>query len=309
MAKHVKGAAIANASSYKLFLENGLEVASQAASGDIDFDLSTIEALSAAGTYKLGVKAIGDGINWLDSALSNLVEYVVESAGVLIPNYITHFSEYVEFLVDSTVSGSGGLSSSTIHDMYKITCPKAGTVYMNTNLITKASYYALGYRGARYRKSDDNIPESVEVSEGEVIYVAVIKNMSHILQLQHTYEGSEITVLPEEVPAESFTAMPGYVGGKTGGLSENTDYNTYRYQVPSDCYVYADKGDLGYLSLCISDTETGLSTANWVRFYTADNNDLPIDASTAVAVKAGQYIFMSLKTREEGNSWHIVTLK
>jgi hypothetical protein len=79
MAMHIKGAAIANASSYRLLLEDGTEVATQEASGEIDFDLSTIEALTAAGTYKLGVKAIGDNISWSDSEMSNIVEYKVES--------------------------------------------------------------------------------------------------------------------------------------------------------------------------------------------------------------------------------------
>ena len=79
MVMHIKGAAIANASFYRLFLEDGTEVATQNASGEIDFDLSTIEALSTAGTYKLGVKAIGDNISWSDSEMSNIVEYKVES--------------------------------------------------------------------------------------------------------------------------------------------------------------------------------------------------------------------------------------
>lgn len=79
MAMHIKGAAIANASFYRLCLEDGTEVATQEASGEIDFDLSTIEALTAAGTYKLGVKAIGDNISWSDSEMSNIVEYKVES--------------------------------------------------------------------------------------------------------------------------------------------------------------------------------------------------------------------------------------
>lgn len=80
MAKHVKGSAIANASSYKLYLADGTELATQSTnvSAGIDFDLSTIAALTAAGTYSLGVKAIsGDTTKFLDSVMSNLVSYIV----------------------------------------------------------------------------------------------------------------------------------------------------------------------------------------------------------------------------------------
>lgn len=82
MAKHVKGSAIANASSYKLYLANGTELATQSTnvSAGIDFDLSTIAALTAPGTYSLGVKAIsGDTTKFLDSLMSNLVSYTVDS--------------------------------------------------------------------------------------------------------------------------------------------------------------------------------------------------------------------------------------
>jgi hypothetical protein len=90
MAKHVKGSAIANASSYKLYLANGTELATQYTnvSEGIDFDLSTIAALSAAGTYSLGVKAIsGDTTKFLDSVMSNIVSYVVEETPVTPTTY------------------------------------------------------------------------------------------------------------------------------------------------------------------------------------------------------------------------------
>ena len=97
MAKHVKGSAIANASSYKLYLADGTELATQSTnvSAGIDFDLSTIAALAAAGTYSLGVKAIsGDTTKFLDSLMSNIVSYTVETPDsttydVLLPTTIT----------------------------------------------------------------------------------------------------------------------------------------------------------------------------------------------------------------------------
>lgn len=84
MAKHVKGSAIANASSYKLYLKDGTELATQTTnvSTGIDFDLSTISQLAAAGTYELGVKAIsGDTTKFLDSLMSNIVSYTVAESG------------------------------------------------------------------------------------------------------------------------------------------------------------------------------------------------------------------------------------
>ena len=90
MAKHVKGSAIANASSYKLYLADGTELATQSTnvSAGIDFDLSTIAALAAAGTYSLGVKAIsGDTTKFLDSLMSNLVSYTVAEEPVTPTNY------------------------------------------------------------------------------------------------------------------------------------------------------------------------------------------------------------------------------
>jgi hypothetical protein len=92
MAKHIKGAAVANASSYKLYLANGTELATQSTnvSAGIDFDLSTIAALKAAGTYSLGVKAIsGDTTKFLDSLMSNLVSYTVAEEPVNPPSATT----------------------------------------------------------------------------------------------------------------------------------------------------------------------------------------------------------------------------
>ena len=80
MVVHVKGSAIANASSYKLYLKDGTELATQTTnvSTGIDFDLSVIPQLAAAGTYELCVKAIsGDTTKFLDSLMSNTVSYIV----------------------------------------------------------------------------------------------------------------------------------------------------------------------------------------------------------------------------------------
>lgn len=115
MAKHVKGSAIANASSYKLYLANGTELATQSTnvSAGIDFDLSTIAALTAAGTYSLGVKAIsGDTTKFLDSAMSNLVSYTVAPTNytfTINPNP-TSATVTLSATGYSTVSGTGSKS-------------------------------------------------------------------------------------------------------------------------------------------------------------------------------------------------------
>lgn len=111
MAKHVKGDAIANASSYKLYLADGTELATQTTnvSTGIDFDLSTISQLKAAGTYELGVKAIsGDTTKFLDSLMSNLVSYVVE-AGPVAPGGVL-LDEYTGRTLGGGSYGAGGIT-------------------------------------------------------------------------------------------------------------------------------------------------------------------------------------------------------
>lgn len=82
MAKHVKGSAVTNATSYKLYeyiSGSYTEKATQSSGGAIDFDLSTISF--AVGTHQLAVKAFDGTGTYAESAYSNLASYIVESSG------------------------------------------------------------------------------------------------------------------------------------------------------------------------------------------------------------------------------------
>lgn len=125
MATHVKGSAIANASSYKLYLKDGTELATQTTnvSTGIDFDLSTISQLAAAGTYELGVKAIsGDTTKFLDSLMSNIVSYTVAEDPVTPTNYTFTISP-TPSTATVTLTASGYTQSGN-----SITVPNGTTV-------------------------------------------------------------------------------------------------------------------------------------------------------------------------------------
>lgn len=117
MAKHVQGSAVANATSYKLYENIGgnyTEKATQPSGGAIDFDLSTISF--AAGTHQLAVKAFASG--YLDSAYSNLVNYIVEATQPDepevpdVPETPTESVWYINML-DEVVADGKDLTKST----------------------------------------------------------------------------------------------------------------------------------------------------------------------------------------------------
>lgn len=159
MATHVKGSAIANASSYKLYLKDGTELATQTTnvSTGIDFDLSTISQLAAAGTYELGVKAIsGDTTKFLDSLMSNTVSYTVaeEEEPDTSFDFTTATWLYNKYIKETTGGiGGGAASGQTGHGTYTA-CEAfipvvGGTTYCLTlNGVVKKSRFWAWYTDA-----------------------------------------------------------------------------------------------------------------------------------------------------------------
>ncbi len=118
MTKHVKGSAVTNATSYKLYKlvsEEYTELATQNTGGAIDFDLS--ELTLADGTYTLAVKAFDSTGTYADSDYSNTVSYTVAEDPVTPTNYTftinpdpTSATVTLSATGYSTVTGTGSKS-------------------------------------------------------------------------------------------------------------------------------------------------------------------------------------------------------
>lgn len=96
MAKHVKGSAVTNATSYKLYeyiSGSYTEIDTQSTGGAIDFDLSKLTF--AAGTHELAVKAFDSTGKYADSNYSNLVSYVYTAP-------ITYYTITYKYMSGST---------------------------------------------------------------------------------------------------------------------------------------------------------------------------------------------------------------
>jgi hypothetical protein len=166
MAKHVKGSAIANASSYKLYLADGTELATQSTnvSAGIDFDLSTIAALKAAGTYSLGVKAIsGDTTKFLDSLMSNLVSYTV---AVTPTNYT--------FTINPTPTSATVTLSATGYSTVSGTGSKSITVANGTTVNWSVSAEGYTEQNGTWTANGSNKTESITLTAEDAEYVSYI---------------------------------------------------------------------------------------------------------------------------------------
>jgi len=104
MATNVKGSAIENATSYKLYKKDGtnyIELATQNESGEINFSLDDLSL--ANGTYILVVKAFDSTGAYSESAYSNELTYTVGE----VYDYID-FTSNIDFNPDVIISGIDG---------------------------------------------------------------------------------------------------------------------------------------------------------------------------------------------------------
>lgn len=223
MAKHIKGAAVANASSYKLYLANGTELATQSTnvSAGIDFDLSTIAALTAAGTYSLGVKAIsGDTTKFLDSLMSNMVSYTVSSSGGESTTLSPH-SVATGFYLDSGSKYQVQSASSVVvysvqpNSTYTLSVEKKSTgSASNANLIFAPAKSLNGLQAG-------GAPDFATGYSGRVVEMST--NETNVLNYQFTTPADCIYLLMSNYQSDSTHTVVGIPGTDTPDVPEGTD--------------------------------------------------------------------------------------
>lgn len=254
MAKHVKGSAIANASSYKLYLANGTELATQSTnvSAGIDFDLSTIAALKAAGTYSLGVKAIsGDTTKFLDSLMSNLVSYTVATPVTPPGENIAYYIVNKNLWSDGEIQDYAGRITITTYFPTNGKELSVSTSIPGVTTIAKRYYNAEKVGGA----------SATESTYGRVVLVLGTTTLKDIYANQTiTVNGTVYTLQPD--PAylpDKVTYVTKANIGADGVIVEN--YSEFRVAV-------LDYFETGGAAITASSSLGGTA----IRYYDADKN-------------------------------------
>jgi hypothetical protein len=148
MAKHVKGSAVPNATSYKLFnYSTGAELATQNSGGAIGFDLSALNL--TAGTYTLAVKAYDSTGTYATSEYSNTVSYTYVAPIVYYTITYKYMSGSTEIKTATTEQVAAGTtknfsiaSASSISGYTCSSVSPSGQQTINSNITVTYNYTA-----------------------------------------------------------------------------------------------------------------------------------------------------------------------
>lgn len=97
------------------------------------------------------------------------------------------------------------------------------------------------------------------------------------------------------------TVMPGYYGNYSGGISENSNYTSYIYDVNVETTMYVDPSTASYLSVSVSNKE--MTSGVRYRKYYSEENTLPT-SENQVTVAAGKRLIITQENTSTAN-WEV----